>query len=95
MVIARLADATNVTALIALLFDEFGSGVELDTDATSLTVVGSAAVTTTVTVVRPPAGSVPRLQTMLAAFVSSIGVGVHVPDGLAVAADDRERGRGR
>ena len=58
----RSAIPLNTNLPIAILFVESGSGVLLETVAVSFTSTGSEDVICTVMTVRPPAGSVPRLQ---------------------------------
>src|SRR6478735_466076 len=80
----RSAEPVKTTLPVAWLLAVTGSGVGLDTVATSLTSATSAAVTRTRTVVRPPAGSVPRLHVIVIAVAGPAVVGAHVPEGVTV-----------
>lgn len=80
----RSAEPVKTTLPVAWLLPVTGSGVGLDTVATSLTSATSAAVTRTRIVVRPPAGSVPRLHVIVTVVAGPAVVGAHVPDGVAV-----------
>src|SRR5438445_13425499 len=65
MATPRSAAPTKRTASLAVLFSGFPSGVSLVTVAVSLISTCSVAVSDTRIVVRPPAGSEPRLQVIV------------------------------
>src|SRR5205085_137618 len=82
---------TKSTLPLAWLFPVEGSAVADATVATSLTCATSLAVIVTRTVVRPPAGSVPRSHVTVKDVTGPELGGAQVPDGVAVT-DTSEKG---
>src|SRR5687768_6940081 len=77
----RSARGDNVSAPVAWLLFDLGSGVDDDTVAVSVTSAPPAADTVTLIVVRPSAGSVSRSHVTVLVVVgtAALGVVVHVP----------------